>query len=317
MPIPPFLSAIAKMLGPYVGGSVIESANVGFSNNAQRLTAMLGRQASEMAPKASQLPKRQPVPVVVAPGSPTSRGSGVPPVITPPQAPPSATAGIRGATGRPGVPLPQVGEQRRPGAPPVRIPQGYHKKMLGVLGSLATAVPVWGKVTAAAVAAGVALVKMPSLIRGMAERQLSSQAHLSAYSGRIARTMAFMKLQDVHLGMRTAAQTERSFSFLGRQTRALKDTLQPYGAAWENVQNVTLGIGARAASEAIRLMEHGGPSRYLAGAAVEALGFGDPYDLRETFGLGGGDPKWHPFQVVMQEMKNPIPRNAGVGRGGE
>ncbi len=312
MAIPPFLSVIAKMLGPYVGGSVVESANVGFSNNAQRLTAMLGRQAKEMAPKASQLPKQQPVPVTMAPGAPTSRGIGRPPVLPPPYE--LSPSNVPGATGRPGRALPRPGEQRKQGMPPiVSAAAGVAApKLIKVLGNLAKALPPIAKVAAAAIGTFIGIAKMPFMIRSMAESQLKAQEHLSRYSGRIARTMAFMKLQDVHLGMRTARQTAGSIQFLGKQTRVLKDILQPYGAAADITRNLTLGLAARVSAETVKTLEQGGLTTRLLGKTFEMAGLDNPLDIMDKVRSAGGQD-WHPFQVVLQEMKNPTPKNDGVG----
>jgi len=133
----------------------------------------------------------------------------------------------------------------RGGAPPSKERVRPVEKMtLGVLGKLAAMLPGPFKLAGAAIGLGVAVAKMPSIISSMAMGRLQEQDTLSRYSGRIARTMALMQVQDIHLGMRQARATAASTEFLGRQTRNLRETMQPYSEAWGVAKNVGLGLGA-------------------------------------------------------------------------
>ena len=185
------------------------------------------------------------------------------------------------------------------GKPPVREQKQTDKKLLGVLGRLATKLPGWLKIAGVAVVASAAVVKLPSIIRNMATGRLQEQATLSRFSGTIARTTALMKVQDIHLGLRQARATGKATERLGSAARELRDTLQPYGGAWDSLKtNVSFAI-TKGMNEAIEGIEY-------------IMTLGNPELIKRAL-EGEKDPQGIPFEQFLRKL-NPVaqPRNAGV-----
>ncbi len=347
--------AIGSALRGHVGGNVVQGAQTG--KTAQQITAMLNGvvRATGRAPQASDLPQRASQRETQRPPRrsdlPQRQTAGAVPVTIQnnkgwaPQAEkifPNApvlkqiaadTARNERFAGRgPGSRMPMGRDTTDPaslrlfsqaGKPPVRPGQSRHDKRVdavrqGLAKTSALAIPLLTKI-AGGIGAAVAVVAVPLGIQRLASSQLESQRHLSRFSGRIAKTMALMEVQNIHLGIRQARATSASTQLLGNATRELRERLQPIHGDFMNVANKLAADAAKSTSWVIDLWRTLGHPPW---PHAEGMGRDAEQDRRWGWRWGGhdADPEKDPEGIGFEKflrLMNPVaqPRNAGVTLG--
>lgn len=298
-----FISEIAKSIAGYMGGSVLEGPQEG--KTAHQITSMLSgaMRSTGKAPSKTSLPKQKAIEVEMTPATWRNQAKIFPnsPIVRQ-EAEKERVANInlihrqagRKKMGRETTDPAQLAALSGgpPPAPVARKREKTDNKLVGVLGQLAAVLPapIKGAVMAAGVA--IAAVKFPLMLKEASRARLAEQSELGKYSGRIARTMALMQVQDVHLGLRTARTTSSGIESLGKSTRRLGDTLQPYEAAGTNLRNAINDATNNMVSTMVRFGEF-----FMSGGHPDALGR-DAAARRKGPGL--------PFQEFLQTMNPPV-----------
>ncbi len=292
---------IAKGIAGYMGGTALEGPQEG--KTAHQITAMLSgaMRSTGKAPSKTSLPKQKPIEVEMTPSTWRNQAKIFPnsPIVRQ-EAEKERVANINLIHRQAG--RKKMGRETTDpahlalfsGGPPP-APVGKKKsenKLNAVLRDLVGKLPTAMAIVGVGASAGAALVKFPGMVRDMSMDKLKAQAGLSRYSGKIARTMALMNVQDVRLGIRTARATAVSIAVLGKTTRELRNTLQPYEAAGIGISNIVLASHAVVANAVVKALEF-------------PLTFGNPQVRKALFGGGKAD-EGLPFQTFLQTMNPPV-----------
>ncbi len=298
-----FISDIGKSIAGYMGGTVLEGDQKG--KTAPQITAMLSgiTRSTGKAAKLPALPKQKPLPVEVTKTSWKDQAKTFPnSLVVQREVEKERVASIEAkhqAAGRKkmgrettdpahlalfsGGPAPSPVSKKR---------EQTDKKMVGVLTQLAQVLPGPLKAVGAGMAAGMALVKLPGMVQNMAMGRIQEQSGLARYNGRIARTLALMQVQDIHLGLRRARMSASSIESLGSATRDLRETTSPYAIAADVTKNVLAEAVTKITNEMVTKIE-------------QVATFGNRDRFREAIGAGE-DGEGLPFQTFLREMNPPV-----------